>query len=426
MAKFFIETFGCTANASASELMGFLLTKCGYEKIDTIKKADFVLVNTCIVKAPTESKIKNLLMKLYEKIPLIVTGCLPQVLIDWCHENIPTAALLGVDHFGDVCLAAKQLLSGKPFELLSREKHFCEEIQRDRSWRYTGIIEISKGCLGQCAYCIVKIAKGSLVSKFENQILSEAKAAIKEGCKELWLTAQDTASYGFDLNTSLPKLVQNLTAIPGDFMIRVGMMNIDFAKNIIDEIIEFLKHPKVYAFIHIPLQSGSNDILEKMKRRYTVEEFWAVYKKLQTLSEITISTDIITGFPGETEDDFQKTKELLQTATFDIINISKYGDRKGTYASKSTEKIPTEIIKKRSKELTVIQNQISLQQNEKWIGWEGKAIALRPDNVINGTLCRNKAYKTIAIKDSPIQLGDWYKVKIIGAQKTRLIGKLID
>jgi len=426
LTKFFIETFGCTANTSASELMSFLLSECGYEKINSIEQADFVVVNTCIVKAPTESKIKNLLNVLNKKIPLIVTGCLPQVLIDWCHENIPSAALLGVDHFGDVCLAAQKLLSGELFELLSRDNIFCKEVQRDRDWKYTGIIEISKGCSGQCAYCIVKIAKGPLVSKPESQILSEAKNALMEGCKEIWLTAQDTASYGYDINSNLPKVVQNLTALPGDFMIRIGMMNIDFALKIIDEIIEFLKQPKVYAFLHIPIQTGSNRILEKMKRKYTIEQFWELYEKLRSIPELTLSTDIITGFPGETDEDFRKTKELLHAAAFDIVNISKYGDRKGTLASKSTEKIPTEIRKERSRELTIIQNEISLQRNRKWLGWEGKALALRQDNDNIGILFRNKAYKTIVVKNPVIQIGNWYKVKIIAAQKTRLVGKLID
>ncbi len=424
MVKFFIETFGCTANTSASELMSFLLADCGYERTLSLEQADFIVVNTCIVKAPTESKIKNMLKDLYKKIPLIVTGCLPQVLIEWCHANIPKAVFLGVDHFGDICLAAQKLLAEESFELLSREKNFCNEIKRERDWQYTGIIEISKGCTGQCAYCIVKIAKGTLVSKPENQILTEAQNALKEGCKELWLTAQDTASYGSDINSSLPKLLKAIISLPNEFMIRIGMMNIDYALPILDELIDLLKHPKIYAFLHIPVQSGSNSVLTKMKRKYTIDDFWMLYDKLQSLLEITLSTDIITGFPGETEEDYFKTKELLKRASFDIVNISKYGDRKGTTASKSSEKNPTEIIKERSSELTILQNQISLKQNKKWIGWEGFALALRLDKNNRGVLLRNKAYKIIALKDS-LELGKWYRVKITGAQKTRLIGKLV-
>ena len=184
--------------------MSHLLHECGYEKISELSEADFVLVNTCVVKAPTESKIKDLLEKLYRKSPLIISGCLPQVMAEWCHQVLPQAALLGVDHFGEICQAAMSTLEGKPFELITRKKEFCDEILRDRARPLTGILEISKGCTGLCAYCIVRIAKGPLVSKSSYQILQEAKVALAEGCKELWLTAQDTASYGVDTNTSLP------------------------------------------------------------------------------------------------------------------------------------------------------------------------------------------------------------------------------
>lgn len=425
LQKFYVETFGCTANTSATELMTYLLNECGYEKVSDLHDADFVLINTCIVKAPTENKIKDQLVKTYQKKPLIVAGCLPQVLDEWCTKNIPEAALIGVDHFGDVCLAAKSVLANESFESLSRDKNFCLEAHRIRDRRLTGIIEISKGCTGQCAYCIVRIAKGLLISKSKEQITKEAQLAISEGCKELWVTAQDTASYGVDINSSLPEIVDEITNLEGDFMVRIGMLNADYALPIIKKLKSLLQNPNVYTFLHIPLQSGSDQVLEKMKRKYTINEFRKLINELRNSVNLTLSTDIITGFPGETEEDFIQTTKLLDELQFDIVNISKYGDRKGTVASKSKDKLPTEVVKERSSKLTVQVSKMTLERNKKWVGWKGSALALRRDKDPNQTLLRNKFYKLIAINDSTLELGKWYNVEIVDARKTRLIGSLV-
>ncbi len=405
--------------------MSYLLINCGYEKITNINQANFILVNTCVVKAPTESKIKDLLVKLYSKTPLVVAGCLPQVMVDWCHQELPNAALLGVDHFGEICQAAKSVLHGETFELITRKKDFCDEIHRDRDHPLTGILEISKGCTGHCAYCIVQIAKGSLVSKLTQQILQEAKIALSEGCKELWLTAQDTASYGVDINDNLPNLLESLVDLPEDFMIRIGMMNVDYAVRILQPLKFFLQHPKVYSFLHIPVQSGSDSILNKMNRRYTLDEFKLLIKQLRKDINLTLSTDVIVGFPGETEEDFKKTLEIMDEIQFDVVNISKYGDRKGTDASKSQEKLPTDIIKRRSIELTAKVHKMTLAKNKNWIGWEGSALALRRDERTNATLLRNKAYKLIAVNNPTLELGKWYNIRITDALKTRLEGSII-
>lgn len=425
VVRFFIETFGCTANVSASELMSYLLQKCNYDKTEEILEADFVVINTCIVKAPTENKIKDLLKKLYSKYPLIVTGCLPQIMSDWCHKNIPNSSFIGVDHFSDICEAAQAVLNKKSFETLSRESVFCEEVHRDRARDLTGIIEISKGCTGDCAYCAVKIAKGPLVSKSPELILEEAKTAILEGCKEIWITAQDTASYGLGSDIDLPSLIDELTEIEGDFKIRIGMMNPDYALPIVDKLKEMYQNSKVYSFAHIPIQSGSNSILNKMLRKYTVEDYENLINGLRKTVNLTLSTDIITGFPEESDDDFKQTIDFLRKIQFDIVNISKYGDREGTLASLSKEKLPTEIIKRRSSELTKIVSTMTLERNKSWIGWEGFATALRRDERNSSTLLRNKAYKLISVNEHSIVLGQKYKVKIEKGLKTRLVGRII-
>jgi len=405
--------------------MSYLLLECGHEKTSTINKADLIILNTCVVKAPTENKIKDKIRKLSKNYPLIITGCLPQVMSDWCKENVPDAALIGVDHFFDICYAVDAVINHKNFYKISREQIFSEEPKRIRARELTGIIEISKGCTGQCTYCIVRLAKGPLVSKSSELILHEAHTAITEGCKEIWLTAQDTASYGVDIDSNLPEIVNKIVEIPGDFIIRIGMMNADYALQIMPELKQMFEHPKVYSFIHLPLQAGSDRVLTNMKRKYTKTEYENLIRELRKERNFTISTDIITGFPGESDEDFAETKELMERIKFDIVNISKYGDRKGTVASRSREKIPTEIVKERSAEISKIASKMTLERNKNWIGWQGKALALRIDKKSSSVLLRNRFYKLIAIQDTTLALGKWYEVKIKDARKTRLIGELI-
>jgi len=181
----------------------------------------------------------------------------------------------------------------------------------------------------------------------------------------------------------------------------------------------------VYSFLHIPLQSGSDSVLKKMNRKYTIREFKDLVEHLRKEINLTLSTDIIVGFPGETDEDFKKTLQVLDEIQFDVLNISKYGDRKGTEASKSKEKLPTEIIKQRSVALTEEVHKMSLARNKNWIGWDGTALALRRDERSSATLLRNKSYKLIAVDNPTLELGKWYDIRVTDALKTRLVGSLI-
>ncbi|TFF85253.1 tRNA (N(6)-L-threonylcarbamoyladenosine(37)-C(2))-methylthiotransferase [Candidatus Heimdallarchaeota archaeon] len=423
MTTFFLETYGCTANTSAAELMSYLLLEAGFEKSTSIANADLLIINTCIVKAPTENKIKYQLEQLAKlDKPLIVTSCLSQVMNNWCQEKIPQASLLGVDHFKDILLAAEKALEGERIELLTRESYFPKESHRNRFNHLTGIIELSKGCLGKCTYCIVKEAKGKLVSKTEQQILKEVETALAEGCKELWLTAQDIASYGLDINKSLLELLKKIINYPQDFMIRLGMMTPNKAFSIIDDLVEVYSSNKVYSFAHLPVQSGSDLVLKQMKRQYTIEEFKEVITKLKKENAMSFSTDIIAGFPGERRKDHELTKSLLKEIKFDIVNISKYGDRPGTIASRSKNKIPTQIIKKRSKEISRLVAQITKKRNKQYIGWKGEGLALAHEEKERNTLLRTPAYKLVAIPEI-LPLGKKYKLIVTGATKTRLMAE---
>jgi len=275
--------------------------------------------------------------------------------------------------------------------------------------------------MSECTFCQTKLAKGDLTSYRLGDIVRQVQTEIKEGCKEVWLTSTDNGCYGFDIGTDLPTLVNAVSEIPEDFMIRVGMMNPMYMPRIKQNLIESYDNDKVFKFLHIPVQSGSNKVLNDMKRGHTSETFREIVKKVKERFEnFTISTDIIVGFPSETEEDFQKTIALLDETKPDVVNLSKYSARPGTDAAELKQLDAAEV-KRRSKIIFEQINKISLKSNEKWIGWKGKV--LFDENTEEGIKGRNYAYKPISVNDK-VSIGESYVVEITEATRKRLIGKI--
>jgi len=275
--------------------------------------------------------------------------------------------------------------------------------------------------MSECTFCQTKLAKGDLTSYRLGDIVRQVKTEIKEGCKEVWLTSTDNGCYGLDIGTDLPTLVNSVSEIPEDFMIRVGMMNPMYMPRIKQNLIESYDNDKVFKFLHIPVQSGSNKVLNDMKRGHTSETFREIVKKVKERFEnFTISTDIIVGFPSETEEDFQKTIALLDETKPDVVNLSKYSARPGTDAAELKQLDAAEV-KRRSKIIFEQINKISLKSNEKWIGWKGKV--LFDENTEEGIKGRNYAYKPISVNDK-VSIGQSHVVEITNATRKRLIGKI--
>jgi len=204
------------------------------------------------------------------------------------------------------------------------------------------IIPISEGCLGDCNYCSVKFARGKLKSYKIEDIIKQIKG------KKILLTSQDTGCYGLDINTNLVELLKQVVKVKGNFQVRVGMMNPEHVLPILKDLVEVYKDKKIFKFIHIPIQSGSNNVLKEMNRRYTVEDFIKIVKEFRKqIPEIHISTDIIVGYPTETEEDFKKTINLLEKLKLEVINLSRFAPRPKTAALK-LKQLPVEEIKRRS------------------------------------------------------------------------------
>ena len=420
MAKIFVEAYGCSASFADSEMISGLIVNDGHTLATSPSESDLNLIVTCSVKDTTANKMMYRIKSLKTK-PLIVAGCLAKAEQNNVEKFVENASLLGPNSLGKTLDVINSTLMGKKQIALEDSDLSKVGLPKVRLNSAVGIVEIASGCMSECTFCQTKLSKGDLSSYRLGDIVRQVQTEIREGCKEVWLTSTDNGCYGFDIGTDLPTLVNAVSEIPKDFMIRVGMMNPMYMSRIKQNLIESYDNEKVFKFLHIPVQSGSDKVLNDMKRGHTSETFREIVKKTKERFEnFTISTDIIVGFPSETEEDFQKTIALLDETKPDVVNLSKYSARPGTDAAE-LKQIDAAEIKRRSKVIFNQINKISLKSNEKWIGWKGKV--LFDENTEEGIKGRNYAYKPISI-DEKVNIGQSHIVEITKATRKRLIGKI--
>jgi len=420
--KLYIKTFGCSANQADSEIMAGLLDKAGYQLTESAETADLVIVNSCIVKGKTETHVFKEIGKLKKlKKKIIVAGCMPQTKI--YANKLKDVSVLGVFETGRVVDAVKKVLSGKKISWLSTEKKEKLCFPRLRKNPVIAVVVISSGCLGHCSYCLVKLAKGELFSYPEESIIHEIKTALKEGCKEIWITSQDCAAYGLDIKTSLVNLLRKILSIDGEFFVRIGMSNPDHLLKNLDELIELYKNPKMFKFLHIPIQAGNNEVLKLMNRKYTVADFKRIITKFRKeIPDITISTDLICGFPTETDGQFNDSLELIKWLKPDVLNLNMFWPRPGTVAAKMRQLKPG-IGRERTRVVTEEFDKNVLKKNKKWIGWQDRALVDEKGKK-GGFVARNLTYKPIIITEKT-KLGNIIRVKITDATRDYLVGKII-
>ena len=313
----YMETYGCSANQNNSEIMKGILVNSGLDFTNNPEIADIIIINSCVVKEPTENSIKQRITELEQlDKPIIVAGCMPQVRTYWL-KNKKNVYMLGISHIKEITKLIRRIIENKynSSEFLTKEKELKLNCSKIKNNKLIGITQISEGCLGDCNYCVVKSVKGNLFSYPEESIIENIKQDLKQGCKEIWLTSQDLASYGLESKdkSAFINLLKNILEIDSSFKLRLGMMNPNHIIPILDELIEIYKNEKVYKFLHIPIQSGSNKILKSMNRKYTKEQFTEIIKRFRgVFPNGTVATDVITAFPGETEEDFNETINSLK------------------------------------------------------------------------------------------------------------------
>jgi len=420
MAKIFVEAYGCSASFADSEMISGLVLNGGHTLVDNSSESDLNIVVTCSVKDSTANKMMYRIKSLKSK-PLIVAGCLPKAEKDTVEKFSGRASLLGPNSLGKTLQVINSALMGRKQIALEDSDLSKVGLPKVRLNPAVGIVEIASGCMSECTFCQTKLSKGDLSSYRLGDIVRQVQTEIKEGCKEVWLTSTDNGCYGFDIGTDLPSLVNEVVEIPENFMVRVGMMNPMYMPRIKERLIESFDNDKVFKFLHIPVQSGSDKVLKDMKRGHTAGTFRDIVKKTKDrFSQFTISTDIIVGFPSETEEDFQKTITLLDETKPDVVNLSKYSARPGT-DSAEWKQLDAAEVKRRSKIIFEQISKLSMESNQKWIGWKGRV--LFDEMTDEGIKGRNFAYKPVSVIDK-VNIGESHIVEITNATVKRLIGKI--
>jgi threonylcarbamoyladenosine tRNA methylthiotransferase CDKAL1 len=345
---------------------------------------------------------------------LVVTGCMASVMREEILRRFPEALVVPPLEYDD-------------FEVEVKERFgIGQGTSSPRpGFSVTAIVPISQGCLGSCSYCITKLARGTLDSYLAEEVVSVVRRAVESGSKEILLTAQDTGCYGFDIGTDLAQLLNAIVELPGDFRVRVGMMNPDSLRDILRPLVEVYRDPKIYKFLHLPVQTGSDRLLKNMGRGYNVEEFEgqvAIFRKEHP--GLTLSSDVITGFPGEKEEDHQATIELIRRVEPNIINVTRFSSRPGTDAARMKPQVVSRIAKERSRELAKLRFEVAAKKNA---GREGESIEAMVTEVGKpGTLiCRDDSYTPIVIHGS-VQIGTRLKLQVTGSTATHLIASVLD
>ena len=422
-----LETYGCSENQAESEMMKGLLKKNGFEVTDNLEDSDVIILNTCYVKSVTEQKIFSRMKYIEEKFPdkrLIIAGCIPSAnpwkIIKLC----PTASLLSTHQISKVAKAVEESLDGR-VEYLDKKNEEKILLPKTRFNPLIDIVPIESGCAGSCSFCATKLAKGLVYSYPKGKIIEQIKLGLGEGCKEFWLTGQDTGAYGLDRGgRALPDLLNKITEIDKEFFLRLGMLNPNHAVAMLESLIQSYKSNKIYKFLHVPIQSGDNEILKRMVRGYEVKDFENVVKEFRkNFERLQIWTDVIVAFPGETEEQFENTVKLLERTKPDYVNISRYAKRLGTPASK-LKQLPTEVAKERSRIVTELTRKISLERNKEWVDWSGSVLITEKGREDDQFIGRNFAYKPVLVESRENLLGKTIKVTIGGASIAHLTGKL--
>jgi len=394
-----------------AEFMRGCLVEAGFSSVENARDADVLVFNTCAVKSPTENRIIEELReaaKLQKK--LLVSGCLPVINLERLSRQVKFDGILGPSSAGKIVEAVQRVLRGEKIQWLKEEsgtgKRPLLNLPKQAGNPVVSIVPVAQGCLGSCSYCCVVFARGSLRSYSIDEVVRRVRSDLHSGAKEVWLTAQDMACYGRDIGASLPELLKAVCSIDeSDFLIRVGMMTPNYVLDMLDSLIEAFLDEHVFKFLHLPVQSGDNQVLKQMNRFYSVSDFREIVSSFRkAIPDITIATDVICGFQGESEEAFQRSLRLIEEVKPDVVNVSKFFPRPRTSAEKMTGKVSAAEVKRRSQSLAKLVKQVSAMRNAEWKDWSGKIIIDEKGKQPGSWIGRNFAYKPIVIKSEDISL----------------------
>ncbi len=434
--KMFINTYGCQMNAHDSEKLQGMLSDMGYDLAQSEQEADIIVYNTCCIRENAENKVygnlgylKNLKTKKPD-LKIILCGCMMQ------QDSVITAIKQKYRHvsliFGTFNLHRFPELLNTAIESNSliidvwkEHTDIVEDLPVERKYTFKSSVNIMYGCDNYCSYCIVPYVRGRERSRKPDDIVAEIKNLVTDGIIEICLLGQNVNSYGKEHGTTFAKLLQEINKIDG--LERIRFMT-SHPKDLSDELIEAIKDcRKICKHIHLPLQSGSTDILKKMNRKYTREHYTELVSKLRkSVPEIAITTDIIVGFPGETEEDFAETLDIVKEVKFTSAFTFQFSKRTGTPAAKMDEQIPQEVVTERFNRLLDVLNPIVAQCNRSMVGSVQQVLA-EEVNKQNPDLLTGRTDNNCLVhfKGDPSLVGHLVDVKIADSKSFYIIGEQI-
>lgn len=414
--KVYVEAYGCAQNYGEGRLMQEALAGRGHVITTSEGEADAHVLVTCTVIETTERKMVRRMAHLagYEK-PLVVAGCMAAAQRDRVKAVVPRAMLLPPRKWPEIVglLESDTACGDRAAEVESQSFGWTD-----------AIVPIAQGCAGRCTYCITRVARGFVKSYPLKDLVDRVRSHVERGIKEIKLTGQDTAAYGRDRGTNLAALLREIVAIPGEFRVRVGMADPLTVLPILDDLVDAYASEKVFKFLHLPVQSGDDGILEAMRREYRVDDFRDIVGEFRrAYPEVTLSTDIIVGFPRETEADFERTMGLVRRTEPDIVNVTRFSARAGTPAATMPGQIVSWRVKERSRRLTTLRFEISRRIHESLAGREVEALVTERGK--EGTLlARTQEYRQVVLHED-VPIGEFVRVRIDSGRATDLLGRVV-
>ena len=414
MASYHIETYGCTSNRGESRAIERRLRDAGHHPVDGPEAADVAILNTCTVVETTERKMLRRAEELEAATAdLLVTGCMALAQGEQFREAGVDARVL---HWDDVPAA---VTNGECPTATPDAEPVLDGV--------VGLLPIARGCTSNCSYCITKFATGRIDSPPIEEHVERARALVHAGASELRVTGQDTGVYGWDDGRrKLPELLDRICAIDGEFRVRVGMANPGGVHGIRHELADvFARNRKLYDFLHAPVQSGSDAVLETMRRQHRVEQFREVIGAFdERLDHWTLATDFVVGFPTEDETDFEASLDLLAETRPERINVTRFSKRPGTDAAEMTGLGGT-VKKDRSKRMVDLKMDVVREAHEDLVGSRRSVLAVEPGTG-DSVKCRDDAYRLIVIPDEHaggVEPGDRLEVEVTGAESVYCFGR---
>ncbi len=437
--RYNIETFGCQMNENDSERLSGMLSEMGYSECSERKDSDLIIFNTCCVRENAEQKVYGhlgALKKLKETNPnliIAICGCMMQQkeVVDhikktYKHVDIifGTHNLYKFPELLNTAITTKSTI----IDVWDSTGSIAENMPIARKDNIKAWVTVMYGCNNFCSYCIVPYVRGRERSRSLEEIINEVEKLAEDGCKEITLLGQNVNSYGKDLEGDLTfaGLLRELNKIQGIERIRFMTSH---PKDLSDELIYVMRDcEKVCEHLHLPVQSGSSKVLDEMNRKYKKEQYLELIEKVKSnIPGIALSTDIIVGFPGETEEDFNETLDVVAKARFDMAYTFLYSKRTGTPAAKNPEQIPESVKKQRFDKLLELQNTISKEINDQLLGKEMEVLVEGLSKSSKTTYTgRTRENKIVNFKGSPDMIGKLVKVKIDEIQTWSLLGKVAE